>query len=565
MRVLLLCLLASAVVAQPAPVLGGGTAEWDARTPAAMDPVGDATAGADLTTLWADSDAEYLYIAFEVTSPLLLIDGSGLTLSLDADDDPSTGIATSGLGAELIWRFGEREGTVASGARIEWAEVGLWAAPQVTATRFEVALPRQPAPGVRDLFDGPTVRLRVSSAGDAVTAGVTLSDAPRERSAVSLDPTPGHVRVLAYNVLRSNLLLSGAVEAGFGRVLRAVGPDIAVITEIYDASGPQTAARLATLLGEPVSDWYGAKAGPDVVVAARTPVAVIQEVDGNGLFRVTSPQGGPDWIVAGLHPPCCTNDDGRQEEVDAMIAAIRDRRADGTIPADAPLVVAGDMNFVGDARQLATLFEGDILDEGRFGPDAPPDLDGTPLAVSPAPATGLPTLFTWRNVGSSFTPGRLDYLAYSDAALTAGREFVLYTPGLTGAELDALGLERNDAAGRDPSGTITSDHLPVVVDLAERTSTSMSDAPAGDGVEIVRVVPHPIRSTASLEVRTSSAGNANISLYDVLGRQARTWTLEVAAGVSAVPLDASGLAAGVYVARVQTPAGVVSRRLTIAR
>jgi len=574
----LLCIaLAASAAAQTPVVIGAGTDEWNTRTPAATDPTGDAAATADLTALWVTSDDSYLYVAFEVAAPVLLNEGNGLRLVVDVDDDAATGTPVHGLGAELDWRFGQRQGTLVSGGttrNVYAGQVGLWTAPQVTSTRFEVALPRQPGLGERAVLTGDRVRLAVlGGTGDVIPAEtgglvVDLSSAPHPRAAVDLGKQDvGHVRLMAYNVLRDRL--TGATyEAAYRRVLRAIRPDVAIVVEVYDSSGPAVAARIGALLGDPSGTWHGAKAGPDVIVAARTDVSLVEEVRGNGLFRVASPDGGPDWIVAALHPPCCTNDTGRQAELDALVAAVRRLRANGTIPADAPFVVGGDMNFVGDARQLVTLLNGDIADEATYGPDAPFDLDGSALDAAAPLATGVPAAFTWRNATSSYPAGQLDYVAYSDAVLASGNAFVLYTPGLTAEERTAYGLQRDDTAGLDEaasSGPFASDHLPVVVDLYARPIVAVESTPGG-AVEIVSVAPNPVRQSTTVRVQTGQAGRVEVALVDALGRRVRS-AEAVASGPGeiVVPLDAVGLAAGVYVVRVTTPGGSASRRVVVAR
>lgn len=564
-------LAASASPRAQAPlVIGAGTAEWDDRAPAATDPATDAGSGAnDLSTLWIESDADFLYLAAEVGAPVLLSDGNSLVLALDTDDDASTGFSTQGLGAELVWRFGSRSGTVytASGSRsVEWSDIEFWTAPQITSSRFEMALPRDPASGVLPVVTGERVRVAVTTSQDAITAAADLSPQPRVRQPVDLTKqSPSHVRVLAYNVLRDQIFDSGS-EAAYRRILQAIRPDVVVFSEIYNADASATVARLASLLDEPAGNWFGAKAGNDIIVVARTPVSRIAEVAGNGLFRVETPDGGDsDWIVAGMHPPCCQNDSGRQDEVDAMIGAIRDFRSSGTIPADAPLVIAGDMNFVGEARQLDTLFGGDIVNESSYGPDAPPDTDGSALTDAAPTATGIPAAYSWRSPSSDFPPGQLDYLAYSDAVLSAGRAFVLYTPGLTAGELTDTGLQSNDAAGRSGSG-FASDHLPVVTDLFVTGSTSADPSPSSPEVEILGVAPNPMRNGATVRFTTSASGPVQATLHDALGRRVAQLSDGVwGAGAHMLPLDTRGLAPGVYVVRIETSWGQTSRRVAIIR
>ena len=59
-----------------------------------------------------------------------------------------------------------------------------------------------------------------------------------------------------------------------------------------------------------------------------------------------------------------------------------------------------------------------------------------------------------------FSPGRLDWILYSDATLEVVNAFVLNTDKLSARALADAGLESED--------TQASDHLPVVVDVRRK-------------------------------------------------------------------------------------------------
>jgi endonuclease/exonuclease/phosphatase family metal-dependent hydrolase len=116
------------------------------------------------------------------------------------------------------------------------------------------------------------------------------------------------------------------------------------------------------------------------------------------------------------------------------------------------------MNLVGRASQVRTLLAGEIADEESFGPSHSADWDASPLAdAEPRHAGGRDT-FTWRDASSSFAPGRLDYIVFSDSVARLGNSFVLATEELDDATLDRYDLRRDDTLE-------ASDHLPVVADL----------------------------------------------------------------------------------------------------
>jgi hypothetical protein len=66
--------------------------------------------------------------------------------------------------------------------------------------------------------------------------------------------------------------------------------------------------------------------------------------------------------------------------------------------------------------------------------------------------------YTWRSDGSSFNPGKLDYIFYSDATIDTGRHFTLNTLALEEATLTEYGLDWDDTQE-------ASDHLPRVFDI----------------------------------------------------------------------------------------------------
>jgi len=65
--------------------------------------------------------------------------------------------------------------------------------------------------------------------------------------------------------------------------------------------------------------------------------------------------------------------------------------------------------------------------------------------------------YTWRNDFSSYWPGQLDEVIYTDAVLELRRHYVLYTPEMSPDTLGAHGLQSGDSEA--------SDHLLAVADL----------------------------------------------------------------------------------------------------
>lgn len=577
MTSLCVCLPAAlAVFALPAaaqPVLVDGQFD-DWGTPAHQDAPGDHTGTLDLRRLWISNDADYLFLSVELDREVNLQEGSGLVLWLDTDDAPTTGEPIGGIGAEIVWRFGDREGTsylVDTPGTIGHDDLGLFAAPTVTADRFEIALRRDATVAGHPLFQGPSVQiaLRADAAGDALPdeGGVPYTFVPSgTREPVELGRDEEHTfRVLTYNVLRDGLFAPGN-EFQHRRILAAIDPDVIALQEVYAHSAAEVAARLEELAPSPDGqEWHAAGVGSDVFAASRSPITASVPLCAvasiastcNGAFRLDTRDAlGAELDLVVAHPPCCWRDAYRQEEVDHLMAHLRDARASGALSAEVPVILAGDFNLVGDARQLETLLTGDIVDESRFGPDAAPDVDGTALAAVDAVTTGRPAVFTWTNAAETFWPGRLDYILYSDALLDLGNAFVLFTPGLTVADLSRSGLAAAD--------TEVSDHLPLVADFALRAPTASEAEPGAS--RLSPPTPNPTSGAVSFSYRLARGGPVSLIVVDALGRTVATVEDSVRpAGDHTATLPAGLLAPGAYLVRLRSSDGVEARRLTVVR
>lgn len=475
-----LALSRPAAASPPAPVAVDGLfADWGDVLPAWIDPAGDG-ASTDFGRIWVRSDAERVTIRFDVGSEINLQGGNSITLLVDGDTDASTGRAVGGIGAELTWTFGERAGTAATNGRvvvIEQADVGLRQAPTVSSTEFEISLLRRTADGTA-LIPGPTASIVLTDGGgdrlpDAGAVEVELSEAPpRPPLEVSLERRdPNDVRVLTYNVLFDGLFKR---PAPFIRVLRAIDPDVICFQEIWSHTAQQAADQVSLAL--PDAGWVGANTTEGHVVS-RYPLIESRAIDEAGnywaLIDLPDDRYDVDLSIVSAHPPCCDNEEGRQQELDGIAAWVRDLVAPGgyDLRDGTPAVIAGDMNLVGRARQVRTLVAGEIVDEETHGGSGPLDWDGTPLADSNPRHAGGRDTFTWRDSRSSFAPGKLDYIVYSDSVLGLANAFVLATEELAPEALERYRLRAGDTLE-------ASDHLPVVADF-----TPVAGRPRTEAVE----------------------------------------------------------------------------------
>ncbi|MEN1678315.1 MAG: endonuclease/exonuclease/phosphatase family protein [Planctomycetota bacterium] len=284
------------------------------------------------------------------------------------------------------------------------------------------------------------------------------------------------LRVFSYNVNWDSIFESSTDRSKFFRLLDATQPDVVALQEIRDYSESQVAGLLDTFAPLGGGQGWNVYRRSTNVIASPYPFLLTTGDGGhaNALIDLPDETYSSDFFLLNDHLPCCSNETGRQFEADAIVDWIRDAREQTgnrdtfTLPPETPFALVGDFNIVGSGQPLQTLITGQTV---FLGNDSPPDWDGTSLTdARPLHNGGGPEEYTWRNDSSSFDPGVLDYVLYSDSVLETANRFVLNTTTMSSEDRVAAGLEFNDVVLNPVFGTF--DHLPLVVDfrlLAEPT------------------------------------------------------------------------------------------------
>lgn len=463
--------------------------DWNEVSPT-LDPIGDAVPGGhDLISLNVADDDESLFIRFEFVGPEVQLDeGDSLILYIDSDSNTNTGLAISGIGADLEWDFGARQGTLWSGGGsfpFSHFDIGLVAAPTVSATEFEISLRRNST--LISMGSEVKVLLRDDRpGGDSIpdSGGLAHSLAfgqlPPDTEIPLIRELPSDLRVVTYNVLNDNPW-QGAGDK-IGRQIAAVAADIFCFQEISNHSVAETLEYVESWVTPPGGGiWHGAGQA-DCKIVSRFPILQTWGLSGNiAAWIDTTTEWGVPTLIINAHLPCCSNDAGRQRESDEIMAFIRDQRLAGLLLSnpDAPVLILGDMNFVGFSQQRTTLLTGDIIDEGKWGWDFPPDADGTSITDTRSRHVARRQTYTWRNDNGEYLPGYLDYIIYSDSVLDLGHSFVLLTQDLSTETLVENNLQFDDSNG--------SDHLLVSTDfrpIATTTDFRRGDCNADGSLDI---------------------------------------------------------------------------------
>jgi exonuclease III len=238
------------------------------------------------------------------------------------------------------------------------------------------------------------------------------------------------------------------------------------LQEIYGHAAEETRDVIAEMLPDDPDgsaiEWQASAVESDIVVVSRYPIIDTFPIGGNGAFLIDPGEAyEKDLFLIVAHLPCCGSNEGRQREIDEIMAFIREAKEPGGVldlHPGTPIVIMGDLNLVGYNQQLETLLTGDIVNTEDHGPAFTPDWDGTDLTDLLPIHTHLPMAYTWYNDNAYYWPGRLDYIIYSDSAAEPAKSFVLWTDAMPTRTLLDYGLEKGDTDR-------ASDHLPVVCDL----------------------------------------------------------------------------------------------------
>ena len=433
----------------------------------------------------ATSNADWVFWKVDLAVEIALdetVIPHGLQLWVDTDNNPNTGWIQAQMGVELVMDFANNEVRRYNAGGVEttlsFNNIGLHGAPTYSGTMFELALDRS----MSGVGSSSLAWQWVDTVHDEVMpsspATLTLSNEAAVVDEVPLSRAPGtQLRAMWWNVNRR--MDQNSPAASMGRMVAALAPDIIGFSEVDDVSAAYVKGLLESWL--PGSTWNVVKDDYDLMVATTWPIASSYPDVYRSFPAVIGTEAllGVPTLFTSSHLKCCgglSNEEQRQSEADEYMAFQRDAMTAGgqvDVPSGSPILFGGDLNMVGLAAPITTLESGDIVDEAQYGADFAPDWDGTGMLQVAAVQADRPMDYTWRNDGSAYMPGKLDYALVSDGVLQVLRSFGLQTSDMSADRLNAYGLQSGDTWN-------ASDHLPVVVDVA--LSSAQADDFDEDGV-----------------------------------------------------------------------------------
>ena len=535
-------------------VIDGLFDDWQEVPVTITDPEGDYNYD-DWAELKITNDDDFIFFKISLHSEeTLLQNWNNFYLYIDADRDSLTGHPFRGMGAELAWHFGYRTGQYfeQDGIIDLWQnDITLRQAPTVTSTEFEIAIAR----GSFVLSDPDSIAVIFSSFYDT---GDYMPDS-WEGVVYQLDTTvvgpaapilleKTGTRLVTYNTLYTGILEPDR-QPKFQRIIQALDPDIIALQEHSEWN------EIGDIISSwfPEDTWYQGYTFRDLVVLSKYPIInqanlISSERTMCALLQTDDPIN-PYLLILNSHFSCCDNDDDRQEQVDELVQVLREWRLNDNGPFDlpegTPMFHVGDFNFVGYREQIETVTAGNIQDEGNYGSDFPLDWDGTAITDLFSRQTHKRMAYTWRSDGSSFNPGKLDYVLYTDSNLSILNHFVLNTLVMPDSVLNEWELEAEDT-------NEASDHLPRIVDFMVTDLGITGELDLPQQYILSYPYPNPFNPQVMIPITLAREAHIQLRIYDIHGRLVISIADDVLpAGKKLFSWNGSQYPSGVYIVRCQ--------------
>ena len=514
----------------------------------------------NLLNFSVSNDEDFLFIRFSAENEFLLNDYNELFLEIDTDNDSHTGYYINGIGAELRWGFGEREGyfyLYKQSISIYFSDIRFRAMPTVTSPEFEIAIGRDVKPdGVNPLFTNNTIKICFRDNG---TNGDIMPDEGEIFSYVfDNNPVtpyqlidfgkddPETLRLLSYNVLSDGINDPERIPS-FKRIISAINPDIITFNECWETNRYEARDFLNNIL--PLSggdEWQTVKLVSGNITCSRFPLTKNVIVYSNGRIQaslIDLPNIFPkDIVVINSHFRCCDANYERQYEADATVNFILEEQTTSGVldlPEGTPMVISGDLNLVGDSQQLTTLITGEIINTNYFGQGGHPDWDNSSLEDNIAIQSDIRMAYTWRRDYSSYWPGRLDFSIFTNSVAEAVKSFVVQTEIMSDERLNLYGLQKHDSE-------TASDHFARVTDFKIKGEQGVDNEINSENIINICIVSENNIIEVFLDLKNNS--DVIFRIFDIQGREKlQSNNKNLSPGKHTLDIDVSIFKHGVYI------------------
>jgi hypothetical protein len=475
----------SLVFSQTTIKIDGLFDDWSTNINTYIDDSTDSQ-GIDLLGFSVCNDNEYLYVKIRLADEIDLTEPfynpSEVMISIDADNNASTGFSTNNIGSEYGINFFDKfifDDTDPNMVdTLSLYDLDIIPLPTITSDEFEIAINRS-------LFsDTIAISIRefigndfMPDNGSIFTYIFNNCSTPTTATIDFSKNDSSYLRLITYNVLNNGLINPNRVDE-HRRIFASVNADIITFQECGNTTVNDVIGFLNT------SPIYYPYIYPDLnsgnLTISKYPSLqswqVADRIDAD-LIDLPDSIYSTDILILNGHPPCCSNNQGRQENFDALIQFIHDAKTVGGVidlPMNTPISFSGDMNLVGYSEQYYTIVNGTISDTVTFGNGGFPDWDNTPLEDQICYFNEKEIAYTWDKSNPSagdFPPGRLDFVFFTNSVMSVDKSFTISTEHMSASLLSQNNLYWDDTK-------IASDHFPVIVDFVLPMLTGCTDPAA---------------------------------------------------------------------------------------
>ena len=465
-------LLAFDVLSQTTIKLDGFFDDWSANLNTYIDDSTDSQ-GVELLGFSVCNDNEYLYIKISCSSEIDLTEQfynpAEVMINIDSDNNTSTGYSINNIGSEyginLFDKFIFDNSDPNLVDTLSLYDLDVIPLPTYSSDKFEIAINRS-------LFSDTiciSVREKIGNDfmpdnGSIFTYIFDNSSLPTTTAIDFSKNDINNLRLMTYNVWSNGLINNNRIDE-HRRIFSSANSDIITFQECGNTTYNDVLGFLNT------SPIYYPYIYPDLnsgnLTISKYPSLqswqVADRIDAE-LIDLPDSIYSSDILILNGHPPCCSNNEGRQENFDALIQFIHDAKTVGGVidlPINTPISFSGDMNLVGYSEQYSTIVNGTISDTVTFGNGGFPDWDNTPLEDKICYFNEKDIAYTWDKSNPSagdYPPGRLDFVFFTNSVMSVDKSFIISTEHMSSSLLSQNNLFWNDTKD-------ASDHFPIIVDF----------------------------------------------------------------------------------------------------
>ena len=364
--------------------------DWNTSINTHVDDSTDSQ-GVELLDFSVCNDDEYLYIKISFGSEIDLTEQfynpAEVLINIDTDNNVSTGFFVNNIGSEYGINFFDRfifdDSDPNFVDTLSFYELDVVPLPTYSSDEFEISISRTL------LSDTICISIREKIGNDFMPDNGSIftyifnnCSAPPTTSVDFSKNDPNNLRLMTYNVLSNGLINNSRLDA-HRRIFSSVNADIITYQECGNTNYSDVLSFLNTNSINYPYIYPDLNSG-NLTISKYPSTQSWQVSDKIDAELIDLPDSiySTDILILNGHPPCCGNNQGRQENFDALIQFIYDAKTIGGVidlPFNTPISFSGDMNLVGYSDQYYTIVNGTISDTVTFGNGGFPDWDNTPL------------------------------------------------------------------------------------------------------------------------------------------------------------------------------------------